>query len=65
MLKRIDVVDVGELSGDNTRHLTIFYTGLYRALTFPRRLGEYELESDVWSGPLTTFLGVLCLQCVR
>ncbi len=45
LLKRVDVVDAGELSGDSAKHLTIFYTGLYRALTFPRRIGEGVIGS--------------------
>jgi putative alpha-1,2-mannosidase len=38
MLKRVDVMDAGELGGYSAKHLTVFYTGLYRALTFPRRI---------------------------
>lgn len=36
-------MDAGEFSGDNARHLSIFYTGLYRALTFPRRIGKLTM----------------------
>ena len=33
-------VDDAALSGKTARDLQVFYTGLYRALTFPRRLDE-------------------------
>ena len=29
------------------KHLTVFYTGLYRALTFPRRLDEVASDGSV------------------
>ena len=40
MLKRVDVIDAGETSDTTSKHLTVFYTGLYRALLFPRRIDE-------------------------
>jgi putative alpha-1,2-mannosidase len=42
ILRRVDVVDAGVLSDASNRHLDIFYTGLYRALTFPRRTDEVD-----------------------
>jgi len=39
-MKRVDVIDAGEVSDANNKHLNIFYTGLYRGLTFPRRIDE-------------------------
>lgn len=36
MLRRVDVVDPGPLTEVTARHLTVFYTGLVRALSFPR-----------------------------
>ena len=60
MLKRVDVVDVGELTGDNAKHLSIFYTGLYRALTFPRRMGTSACMWDYWGA--VTVLTCLCVS---
>jgi len=42
MLSRIDVVDPGAMTQETFRRLSIFYTGLYRALLFPRRLDELD-----------------------
>ena len=42
LLKRVDVVDPGALTGRTTAHLTVFYSGLVRALSFPRRLDEID-----------------------
>ena len=43
-------VDSTELSGKTARDLQVFYTGLYRALTFPRRLDEPGDDGPVhWS----------------
>eukprot|EP00930_Biecheleria_cincta_P040380 TRINITY_DN27671_c0_g1_i1.p1 TRINITY_DN27671_c0_g1~~TRINITY_DN27671_c0_g1_i1.p1 ORF type:complete len:938 (-),score=136.39 TRINITY_DN27671_c0_g1_i1:29-2842(-) len=42
LLGRVDVVDPGPLSQKVSERLEIFYTGLYRALTFPRRLDEID-----------------------
>lgn len=70
LLRRVDVLDAGEESGDSARQLTIFYTGLYRALTFPRRLDEidssghvvhyspYDRSGRVHPGPLVTDNGL-------
>ena len=46
LLKRVDVVDPGEFSDETDRHLTVFYTGLYRALCFPRRLDEADKNGE-------------------
>lgn len=66
LLKRVDVIDPGELSDTSTKYLTVFYTGLARALTFPRRLDEitkdgrvmhyspYSPTGGVFEGPLVT-----------
>jgi predicted alpha-1,2-mannosidase len=49
MLGRVEVVDPGDdVDGDWVQtHLTIFYTGLYRALSFPRRLDEVASDGSV------------------
>jgi putative alpha-1,2-mannosidase len=56
----------GSLNEKSTRYLTIFYTGLYRALTFPRRIDEidetgkiihyspYDIHGRTFPGPLVT-----------
>ncbi|CAM9399077.1 unnamed protein product, partial [Ectocarpus fasciculatus] len=51
LLKRVDVVSPGEVSEQTNRHLGVFYTGLARALTFPRRLDEVDSTGRVlhWS----------------
>ena len=66
MLGRVNVVDSGVTSAAQTKHLSVFYTGLWRALTFPRRLDEtdkdgnmvhyspYSGEGGVYPGPLLT-----------
>jgi hypothetical protein len=66
ILRRVDVVDPGPLTEMTTRHLGVFYTGLARALAFPRRLEEVTLEGKtvhyspyspsggVHDGPLVT-----------
>ena len=66
ILKRVDVVDPGELSQANSAHLTVFYTGLVRALYFPRKLEEidaagkvvhyspYDPHGRIFPGPLVT-----------
>lgn len=43
-MKRVDVVDAGEVSDSTNRHLVVFYTGLARALSFPRRMDEYTSD---------------------
>jgi hypothetical protein len=57
---------VGEHEEHSERHLTVFYTGLYRALTFPRQIQEidangkmvhyspYAPRGGVREGPLCT-----------
>jgi predicted alpha-1,2-mannosidase len=40
LMGRVDIVDPGPMSAEVFRRLTIFYTGLWRALSFPRRLDE-------------------------
>lgn len=47
LLSRVDVVDATPLSEDTSKHLTVLYTGLYRALSFPRRLDELDLSGQV------------------
>ena len=57
MLRRVDVVSAaaaagvtsggGPFSEEASRHLGVFYTGLYRALTFPRKLHEETAEGKV------------------
>ena len=42
ILKRVDVVDAGDTSSYSYKHLGVFYTGLFRALTFPRRIDEID-----------------------
>jgi predicted alpha-1,2-mannosidase len=66
LLRRVDVVDPGILSGWAVRNLEIFYSGLARALSFPRRLDEvdadgmmvhyspYSPRGDVRPGPVCT-----------
>jgi predicted alpha-1,2-mannosidase len=66
LLGRVDVRDPGPRSESADRHLRIFYTGLARALTFPRRLDEvdasgrvvhyspYSPSGGVHPGPLVT-----------
>ena len=65
-MRRVNVLDAGDLSDKAARHLTVFYTGLYRALTFPRKLEEmdengkivhyspYDPNGQVHPGPLVT-----------
>jgi len=40
LLGRVEIVDPGPTSAEVFKRLTIFYTGLWRALSFPRRLDE-------------------------
>jgi putative alpha-1,2-mannosidase len=40
ILNRVEVIDSGPVTAESTKSLITFYTGLYRALMFPRRLGE-------------------------
>jgi putative alpha-1,2-mannosidase len=47
MLSRVDVEDAGPTSEQASRRLTIFYTGLYRSLLFPRRLDEVDPNGKV------------------
>jgi putative alpha-1,2-mannosidase len=47
LLKRVDVVDAGVVSEYSARSLTVFYTGLYRGLSFPRRLDEVDAMGKV------------------
>lgn len=67
MLKRVDVVDPGEYSEENNKHMSVFYTSLARALAFPRRIDEVDEHDNVvhyspydpnggrsFSGPLVT-----------
>ena len=47
MLKRADVIDPGKDTGRTHNYLTIFYSGLARALAFPRRLDEIDANGKV------------------
>lgn len=47
MMSRVNVLDAGDTSEKSDKHLTIFYTGLYRALTFPRRLDEIDKSGNI------------------
>lgn len=47
MLGRIDVVDAGGTPHEAFKRLSIFYTGLYRFLTFPRRIDEVDAQGKV------------------
>ena len=49
LLRRVDVVDPGstEYAADQQKHLTVFYTGLARALSFPRKLQEVDASGRV------------------
>jgi predicted alpha-1,2-mannosidase len=47
MMSRVNVLDAGDIGDMAEKHLTIFYTGLYRALTFPRRLDEIDAQGNV------------------
>ena len=63
ILRRVDVVDPGPINGWAIRNLEIFYSGLARALSFPRRIDEVDIDGkmihyspysprgDVVSGP--------------
>eukprot|EP00928_Gymnodinium_smaydae_P067279 TRINITY_DN5022_c0_g2_i1.p1 TRINITY_DN5022_c0_g2~~TRINITY_DN5022_c0_g2_i1.p1 ORF type:complete len:1010 (-),score=189.35 TRINITY_DN5022_c0_g2_i1:33-2903(-) len=42
MLSRVDVSNPGPISEQSLRRLTIFYSGLYRTLLFPRKLDEID-----------------------
>jgi len=47
LLRRIDVLDAGPLGDWSNRHLDVFYTGLFRALSFPRRIDELNEQSEL------------------
>jgi predicted alpha-1,2-mannosidase len=47
LLGRVEVVDPGVISGSHTKQLSIFYTGLWRGLTFPRRTDEVDINGNV------------------
>jgi predicted alpha-1,2-mannosidase len=44
LLGRVEVVDPGPMTAEVSQRLAIFYTSLYRALCFPRRLDELDLN---------------------
>jgi putative alpha-1,2-mannosidase len=58
MMKRVDVMNPGELGGYSAKHLTVFYTGLYRALTFPRRIDVRR------SGPCRRSSLIMCARVI-
>eukprot|EP01035_Chromulina_nebulosa_P020976 gene20976-27183_t len=47
LLKRVDVMPPNIVTEEFTRHVTIFYSSLYRALMFPRRLDEVNANGEV------------------
>ena len=49
LLKRVDVVDPGPISGEVSKQLTVFYSGLARALSFPRRTDEVDVDGNIVS----------------
>jgi predicted alpha-1,2-mannosidase len=64
LLSRVEIVDPGAMSAEVFRRLTIFYTGLWRALSFPRRLDEIsEKGTKIHYSPYDklggTFPGIL------
>ena len=69
---QVDVSDPGRplLSDENSRHLTVFYTGLARALAFPRRLDEVDkagrvLHYSPYDPAGTIQCNVVLVQCSR
>jgi putative alpha-1,2-mannosidase len=64
------VINPGDITEQSTRYLQVFYTGLYRALMFPRRIDEvdsqgqvvhyspYDPHGGVHHGPLVTDNGL-------
>jgi len=62
------VVDMGD-DGLTEKHLVTFYTGLWRALTFPRRIDEIDANGKqvmlVWMGVDEKMCALCCLvQCL-
>jgi predicted alpha-1,2-mannosidase len=47
LLRRVDIINPGELADETLKHLTIFYSCLVRALSFPRRLDEIDENNNV------------------
>jgi len=47
LLRRVDIVDPGPMTEQTFRRVGQFYTGLYRALLFPRRLDEIDASGKV------------------
>ena len=47
LLKRVDVADPGHDTGRTHNYLTIFYSGLARALAFPRKLDEEDSSGRI------------------
>lgn len=47
LLGRVDVVDPGDLTGTNVKHLSVFYSNLARGLAFPRRIDEVDINGKM------------------
>lgn len=47
LLRRVDVVDAGPVSEYSSKHLSVFYTSLFRALSFPRRMDEINAQNEI------------------
>eukprot|EP00605_Chrysophyceae_sp_TOSAG23-4_P002195 GSChrysophyteH1.ASY1.ANO1.2425.1 assembled CDS len=47
LLGRVEVVDPGPVTGSHTKQLSVFYTSLWRALTFPRRTDEVDISGNI------------------
>lgn len=66
LLGRVEVADPGPMTAEVFQRLTKFYTGLYRALSFPRRIDEldqkfkrvhyspYDKQGGTYDGVLVT-----------
>ncbi len=49
MLNRVSIAEPENISENFYRHVTVFYTGMYRSLMFPRRLDELSRTGEVCS----------------
>jgi len=70
IMSRVNILDAGQLTEQSARYMQIFYTGLYRALMFPRRIDEidskgqlvhyspYDPHGGIHPGPLVTDNGL-------
>jgi hypothetical protein len=55
------VIDAGDVGNNSGRHLSIFYTGLWRGLTFPRRIDEVTSGGKVGTGIVLCFVLLVLL----